>query len=880
MTESGAPPPHDVALVITGHRERTLAHHSLKAVLRCVRAANDAGLSVEVVGVLDRADDVTAEIFAEHLGSDGTLAGSSATTLLPVSHGDPGLSRNAGVARTTAPYVSVLDADNLPSANWLVEAVAVARRHGGRCVVHPESLVIFEGRTQVWPQPSSDHVRAENFYDRNYWDTFCLASREVFEELPYSATPRDGGFGPEDWHWHATTVAEGIEHLTTPGAHLFYRVKREGSVQDGHRGARSLLAPAALLTDPGRAAAVLREARTPHRVPRDRRPRFLRRLLQSDTGPATPAPAPLAGADLVRARVTPSVTAPAHYRYANPDLAGLSDAELVAHYREQGRSEGRRSWLTAEEIRALAPERFNYLHYRALYSDVVHLDDAGAIRHWLQRGVAEGRRALLTRRELRALRGLDVADYRRAHADLVHHDDRAIVQHYLEHGFREGRRASLTTDEREALMPADLTAVEDELRALHEIEPWIPLPGSASFTKVGPPRDGSLTPGSRVWWQVVAAIGERRPDVVFYAPWLRLGGGDILIARYANAVARLRPDLAVTVVTTHAASTHTEQLADGVQLVDLPSMTGYSDLVEDEKYQLVASITTQYTPRMVHSFNSPEFFDAVALFPRALANSSRLFLSTFVIDRGPHGELSSHLARRASDYLDPIFGVIVDNHALVEQFHDLYRFDRGTFIVHHQPVRLPQRRPWTPRTPGDRLQVAWAARFDRQKRLDILADVVEACAEAGIAVDWHVYGAPVIDRLAESKEHLERLRAAGARLHGPYATFTDLPLDDLDLFAITSETEGIPLTLLDVMAHRLPVMSSLVGGIPELVDETTGWPIDRFDDVAAYVAAIRAVAADRGESERRADAAYDLLASEFSWDTFDQRLEETPGYLP
>ena len=89
-----------------------------------------------------------------------------------------------------------------------------------------------------------------------------------------------------------------------------------------------------------------------------------------------------------------------------------------------------------------------------------------------------------------------------------------------------------------------------------------------------------------MWWQVVAAIDERRPDVLFYAPWLRLGGGDILLVRYANAVARLRPDLNVTVVTTFDESTHTEQLADGVQLVDLVTMPGYLALDSEQKRQL------------------------------------------------------------------------------------------------------------------------------------------------------------------------------------------------------------------------------------------------------------------------------------------------------
>ena len=71
-------------------------------------------------------------------------------------------------------------------------------------MVHPEQLFIFEGRVELWPQMSSEGpiTRAENFYDRNYWDAFCLASREVFEQNPYVGTPpgsrlRPGGLALE-----------------------------------------------------------------------------------------------------------------------------------------------------------------------------------------------------------------------------------------------------------------------------------------------------------------------------------------------------------------------------------------------------------------------------------------------------------------------------------------------------------------------------------------------------------------------------------------------------------------------------------------------------------------------------------------------------------
>lgn len=875
----------DLALVITGHTERSLAHRTMRAVRRCLLVARDAGLTVEVIGVLDDADEETRRFFVENLGPAGLLQELCDGRTLEVSFADSGMSRMAGIRETRAPYVGVLDADNLPTSNWLVVALKMARDHGGPCVVHPEQLFIFEGRVELWPQVSSEDpiTRVENFYDRSYWDTFCLASREVFEQHPYVGTPRGSGFGPEDWHWNTLTVQAGVPHIPALGTTLFYRVRMEGSVQSHHAASRSIIPRTPLLTDASRAAAVLDEARAgPVRRPK-KRSWFLRRVIRGRPRDVV-VPPPLAGGRSWFARLSRSFMWPDHYRFLYADLVDLSDAELVEHFHQIGRPEGRRGWLRATELGALAPRHFDVAHYRALYSDVVHRSDAEATLHYLETGWAAGRRAKLTRQEIQALRLLDLDDYQFAHPDVAGRSERYLVQHYLEYGMAEGRRPQLTDEERQQFERPVLDELfRSEARALHQIEPWIPLPdslGAGDIRLIGPAPGGALTPGARVWWQIVDAFAGGAPDIIFFAPWLRLGGGDILTARYANAMARRHPDLRVAVVTTHGSSTHPEKLGEDITWVDFVSLPGFEDLTPDEQRYLIAMLVVQYAPRLVHAFNSPEFFDAVELFPNALAASSRLFLSTFVIDSGPHGEVSSHLTRRPAGYLTPVSGVIVDNQALVETFHDLYRFDRDKFVVHHQPIELPPRRPWSPREQGAPLKVLWAARFDRQKRLDVLADVVEAAARAGLAVDWHVYGAPVISDQADSEEQINRLQAAGATMHGVYQSFDELLRGDYDLFLLTSEAEGIPLTLLDVLAHRLPVMAPLVGGIPELVSEETGWPIERFDDVAAYVESLQKVAVDREECERRADAAYDLLAREFTWEAFDRRLTETPGYAP
>jgi len=153
--------------------------------------------------------------------------------------------------------------------------------------------------------------------------------------------------------------------------------------------------------------------------------------------------------------------------------------------------------------------------------------------------------------------------------------------------------------------------------------------------------------------------------------------------------------------------------------------------------------------------------------------------------------------------------------------------------------------------------------------LDAWAKVVAAGEQAELVLIGDGPLRPELER------QIARL-GLGARTH-LVGWRNDIPvwLSALDVFAMTSVTEGLCSTILDAMAARLPVVATAAGGIPEMVrHEQTGWlaPVGDAEHIAAL---LRRALHDREETTRLVERAYQTVWLERS---ADRMVEKTLAF--
>jgi glycosyltransferase involved in cell wall biosynthesis len=110
----------------------------------------------------------------------------------------------------------------------------------------------------------------------------------------------------------------------------------------------------------------------------------------------------------------------------------------------------------------------------------------------------------------------------------------------------------------------------------------------------------------------------------------------------------------------------------------------------------------------------------------------------------------------------------------------------------------------------------------------------------------------------------------------------DVPrlLQAADLFLLSSVSEGIPLTLVEAMLARIPVVATRVGGVPEVIEHEVSGLLAEPGDAAGLAQCVDWLLRDKGCADRLVKFGYDRARRQFSQEqmlaayhrTYDQMI--------
>lgn len=161
--------------------------------------------------------------------------------------------------------------------------------------------------------------------------------------------------------------------------------------------------------------------------------------------------------------------------------------------------------------------------------------------------------------------------------------------------------------------------------------------------------------------------------------------------------------------------------------------------------------------------------------------------------------------------------------------------------------------------PAEGFVVGWVGRLSGEKGLDVLIDALPQLPAVPLIVS--AIGGGIERRSLEARATQQGV-AALIRWHDVVPDAERL-YTAFDVFVLSSRTEGTPVVLFEAMGAGVPIVTTAVGGVPDVVsrDEATLVP---SEDSRALAEGIRDVYTHGAAAARRARAARERLERDYS----------------
>ena len=746
------------------------------------------------------------------------VAKSAPDIVIETSFGDSALARNAGVQRSSGKYVAFVEGDDFVSANWLHNAYRQMEATSSEVALHPEMGLAFGKSCRHWYHPNQDspEFHVGNLLCLNYWGPAVFVRRETCTRIPFVPARAQDGFGYEDWHWNTLLAADGVQHAVVPLTACFVRVKTAGSRFPEPNAAGGVILPSPLFS------------KLDVFDPRHEARAALARSSQAgEAGAQTAAD----GSDAQPEDYTSART--------KSRLRALADnMKLAAH-----------SWRMALDFTLVRPLALLRPPRPVL----------GPLADNMKRAAHSWGMALYFTL-LRPLVLLLPSRLERWCWRVIHR-----VKPLLLEPFKAKPRAPRPVPPAHPL-PGWLV---EELRSLSEIEPGL-FPDREFLDHVPHHRTAvPLRDEVPVYAATMKILGSGHYSHVFLVQSLKPGGSELEALYFIRALVNEFHKTVLVIITDDGDSPWLRKLPDTVTALEFGKAA--KNLEFDEQRLVLLRLLLQLRPAVIHNLCSYLGWSLYAVHGRCFSGASRLFASLFCDDYSVESKRVGFADPFFYDAYSHMTCVFADSRKYPRTLCDTYGYSEKRFRTIYIPA--PEMQPRRSMSLGSTRKILWAGRLTRQKRPDILCAIARALPQ----LEFHVYGSSVWD---VDKHYPGELRKVpNIILHGVYDGFSSLPLQDFALFLYTSQWDGLPNVLLEAAACGLPIVASSVGGVPEVIHQETGYPVEPYDDIPRYVAAILQVLSRPEEAAGKADRAMRLVSERHSWEHFVRSVAALDSYL-
>jgi glycosyltransferase involved in cell wall biosynthesis len=401
------------------------------------------------------------------------------------------------------------------------------------------------------------------------------------------------------------------------------------------------------------------------------------------------------------------------------------------------------------------------------------------------------------------------------------------------------------------------------------------LAGIESIVRRRPVVDG--TDGGdafRVWKAIYRSL-DHAPEHIVFMPSLVRGGAGLVAVYAARAVMETKGRTAVLLVVTDGRQMDAvDWLPEGL------AVRAFADydprLSLDDRARVVDWLVRALEPKSIFGVHSQACWEFIKQYGHSASRTCDLYAALFCNEYNKKGASIGFADRYFRDAAPHLKKIYFDNesfiHELVAQF-GVPSSLRERLAVSYQPAPEFRHFEYAAPVPGRPLPVMWAGRLSRQKNVELLIDI----ARHDDQFEFGVHG-NAEDDYGKAVEKEQKLRG-NIVYHGGFSNFAALPTSRYGAYLYTSLWDGLPNVLLAAAASGLPIVASAVGGIEELVDETTGWPIRDHRNPQAYLEALRVIRDDPEEARRRTEAMRRRLDERHSWAAYVASMSGERSFL-